>query len=171
MKRFKILNEWKPYSHQIKPFNFIIIETSMESRQHNRKDIKPTIPYLKDYSMAPYKEFIDYHSGEVMKGARYWKPMDVIFQEYLDHPESKFDGHTGILQRKHILVSQIRYIGKESNRLEETDVMGLGQDGYEVYGSNPIGIDLNDPEVIKHMTPKMAKMWGISRGRLNYIKI
>ena len=96
-------------------------------------------------------------TGEIMKGARYWKPMDVIFHEYLDHPESKFDGDTGILQRKNIQVSQIRYIGKESNRLEETDVIGVGKDGYEVYGSNPVGIDLSDPEVIKYLTPKMAK--------------
>jgi len=42
--------------------------------------------------------------------------------------------------------------------------MGVGKNGYEVYGSNPVGIDLTDPEVIRHMTPKMAKKLGITKG-------
>ena len=111
-----------------------------------------------------------YHTVEVFKEARYWKPMDIIFEEYLDHPESKFDGDAGILQRKHIHVNQIRYISKESNRLEEMDVIGVGKDGYEVYGSNPLGIDLTNPEVIRHFTPKMASKWGISKDQLNNIR-
>jgi hypothetical protein len=79
-----------------------MIGTSMENHFYNRKDIKPTISYTKDYSLSPYEEFIDYHTEEKMKGARYWKPIDVIFQEYLDHPESKFDGTIGKLDRKEI---------------------------------------------------------------------
>jgi len=147
-----------------------MVGTAMDSRQYNRKDIKPTILFMRDYNLAPYKEFIDYYTGDVMNGARYWKPMDIIFQEYLNHSESKFEGHNGTLERKHILVSQIRYIGKESNRLEETDVMEVGKDGYEVYRSNPVGIDLTNPKVIQHLTPRMAKKYEITRGQLNYWK-
>ena len=59
--------------------------------------------------------------------------MDVIFQDYLDRLGSKFDGNTGTLQRKNIEEGKITYIGKESNKLEETDVLGVGKNGYEIY--------------------------------------
>ena len=48
--------------------------------------------------------------------------------------------------------------------------MGVGKDGYEVYGSNLVGIDLTDPEVVQHITPKMARKWGISKDQLNNIR-
>jgi hypothetical protein len=133
MKRLQILNKGKSDIRKIKPFNFIMVGTSMESRYQYRKDIKPYIPYTKDYYLTPYQEFIDYHTGEVMKGSRYWKPIDVIFQEYLGHPEAKFDGKIGKLEKKYIEVGQITYIGKESNKLEENDALGVGKDGYEIY--------------------------------------
>jgi hypothetical protein len=64
-----------------------------------------------------------------------------ILREYEFHPESKCadaDGNTcekqpvGPLQRRHICVNLIKYIGKESNQLEEVDA-GLIHSGQSVY--------------------------------------
>jgi hypothetical protein len=76
------------------------------------------IPFTKNYREAPYKPFIDYHTGEWMKGIQYWKSMEEVFWDFYTHPESKFDEETSILERKHLQVGSILHIGKESNKLE-----------------------------------------------------
>ena len=53
MKRFKGLNKGKPPRGRMKRFNFVMIGTSIEPRKHTLKAIKPTIPFSKDYHMAP----------------------------------------------------------------------------------------------------------------------
>src|SRR6202022_2512019 len=53
-----------------------------------------------------------------------------VLREYEVHPESKCadaDGKpcgkqtVGLLQRRHVRIDQIKYVGKESNNLEEVD--------------------------------------------------
>jgi hypothetical protein len=39
--------------------------------------------------------------------------------QYIEHPESKFDGDIGILERKHIQATGLIYIGKEANNIED----------------------------------------------------
>ncbi|WMW23199.1 hypothetical protein RE476_05045 [Methanolobus mangrovi] len=39
--------------------------------------------------------------------------------EYANHPEPKFDGDVGILERRHVYADSVIYIGKESNNIEE----------------------------------------------------
>jgi hypothetical protein len=64
-----------------------------------------------------------------------------VLREYEFHPESKCadaDGSTcnkqtvGLLQRRHIRIDQIKYIGKESNHLEAVDA-GLIHSEQNVY--------------------------------------
>ncbi len=62
--------------------------------------------------------------------------MDEVLFEYMTHPESKFEGDKGILTRKHVKVRRIVYIGKESDKLEESSVLGVREDGYPVYQSD-----------------------------------
>ena len=39
--------------------------------------------------------------------------------QYADHPEHKLDENAGFLRRRHIKASEIAYIGKEANSIEE----------------------------------------------------
>ncbi len=45
----------------------------------------------------------------------------------------KFDYIDGIAERKHITIDRVRYIGKESNNLEESLVTGIDDDSYLEY--------------------------------------
>ena len=53
--------------------------------------------------------------------------------QYIRHNDNKFDYIDGIAERKHIIVDRIRYIGKESNNLDESMVLGLDDDSYLEY--------------------------------------
>lgn len=41
-----------------------------------------------------------------------------MFIDYIDHPEAKFEGDVGILQRRHLKPKGCVYIGKEANKVE-----------------------------------------------------
>ena len=133
---FKVLtknkNKDKPLEKQIKPFNFMLVGVS----NFEGKDgltVKPLVPYTKNHQGIVYGDFIDYQSGKVMNGIEYWKPMHTVFWDYLNHPESKFDGNTGKLERKHLHVRTIMHIGKESDNLDVANVMGVQDGAYTVY--------------------------------------
>ena len=68
-----------------------------------------------------------------------------VMQEYEVHPESKCadaDGRpcgkqtVGLLQRRHVRIDQIKYIGKESNNLEDVE-SGLQHSAENVYTEYP----------------------------------
>lgn len=39
--------------------------------------------------------------------------------QYVDYPESKFDGDIGILEREYVYADGLVYIGKEANNIGE----------------------------------------------------
>ena len=50
------------------------------------------------------------------------------------HNDNKFDyDNEGIEHRKYIKAERIRYIGKESNNLEEASFLGIDDDSYLEY--------------------------------------
>ncbi|WP_084272643.1 hypothetical protein [Picrophilus oshimae] len=54
--------------------------------------------------------------------------------QYIRHDDHKFDyDDEGITHRKHIIANRIRYIGKESNNLDESMVIGIDEDSYLEY--------------------------------------
>ena len=73
------------------------------------KDVKPISAYSKNSQSVVHKLFINYNSGKILIGMRYWKNLaDIIFQ-YANHPESKFlngDKH-GKLERRNLEVSGV----------------------------------------------------------------
>ena len=87
-----------------------------------------------------------------MRGTSYWKDIRQIFWDYVNHPESKFDGETGNLRRKNLLVSNIVTIGKESYDLEETDILGLDETSVLEYNNTKLTI-----KKFFEMKPKDAK--------------
>jgi hypothetical protein len=88
-------------------------------------------------ALAPYQPFIDATTGKLYtEGTEiYWKTLDKTVEEYADHPESKFqNGHAiGTMKRRHVGVSSILHIGKETNELEETEILGLDEKAYVQY--------------------------------------
>ena len=81
------------------------------------------------------------------------------------HNDKKFDyNNEGIAHRKHVVVNRIRYIGKESNNIDESYVFGIDNDSYLEY-ENPEDFR----QWILSLKPKNVKDKGISeRGLRNF---
>jgi len=45
-----------------------------------------------------------------------------VFLDYIDHPEAKFDGKIGVLERKQVHADSVVYIGKEANNIDEQEL-------------------------------------------------
>jgi len=66
----------------------------------------------------------------------YWYTLDAILTKYVRHCDYKFDyDNQGIAHRKHIVVNRIRYIGKESNNLEDNQ-LGIEEPDYTEYAKD-----------------------------------
>jgi hypothetical protein len=166
--RFKALNDGKPYCEQIKPFNFMLVGTNRQNNPETGKPIIPIVPFSRYPQTIVHDDFVDYNSGGIMNGLEYWCPLDTMFHDYKNHPETKFDGETGVLKRKHLIIKSIIHIGKESDRLEETETLGLNGDSYSIYSCNLT--DVKNIEELKNMIIGLrlgiAKQYGISKQTL-----
>jgi hypothetical protein len=103
------------------------------------------LPFIKEtdkrFEEIPYHPFINYKTGDYYPSEGsvdtkfYWKPLSGLLEEYIKHPESKSSGNVGHLERKHLVIdeSSIHYIGKESNELEKSEVLGVNTDNYTEY--------------------------------------
>ena len=119
--QFTKLNQGKPFAEQIKAHNFFYVgmEKIIKDKYGNETRVKPIAPYCETPQEAIHKPFINKYDGEIRCGPQYWKPLNEVFFDYINHPESKFEGTTGLLQRKHLTIKEFTYIGKESDKLEE----------------------------------------------------
>jgi hypothetical protein len=85
----------------------------------NDKNVKLITSFSKTPNEAIYKPFIDRKTGKIIDGMQYWKPLSEELAQYINHKEHKLEGETGVLQRRHIVVDNLNYIGKEANNIEE----------------------------------------------------
>lgn len=124
LNRFKKLNKGKDWKEQIKPFNFFLV--AFQAIIEDGKAVKPLAPFTKDYQKIVYEPFIDYETGEIKEGSKYFKPLIRTILQYVDHLENKFDGDIGVLKRKHIRADGLIYVGKEANNIDDQplDVTG-----------------------------------------------
>ncbi|MEX0764221.1 MAG: hypothetical protein WEC35_07645 [Nitrosopumilaceae archaeon] len=159
MRRFAKLNKRKSYEQKIKPYNFCLVGFG------NSENVKPLGVYKKNSQEAVFDKFIDYNTGQIMQGIQFWKSMEQIFWDYVNHSESKFNGNVSILQRKNLKITNIAYIGKESNDLEESEVVGIDDETYLQYQNEKIPI-----KKILNLTPKEAKKCGIVKTQLYRIR-
>jgi hypothetical protein len=147
-------NKGNEYSDQIKPFNFLL--TCHINPFGHPLGADPTRFHLiSQYEIDSKKwlqqKWIDQYTGKDYristsgnlggKQTARVKTLGEVIEEYEFHPESKCahaDGHSatrqtrGLLQRRHISIDCIRYIGKESNRLDEVH-SGLIHSSENVY--------------------------------------
>ena len=161
MKSLAKFNEGKPYCDQIKPFNFLLTchlkqlghPPGMDPEHFHLIAPYSTDPkgwvragWINQYDPNPGKTYRITTAGQHgdRRTARVKTYGDVI-EQYEYHPESKCadaDGNpcgkqaVGLLGRRHIRVDQIRYIGKESNNLEDVE-SGLIHAAQNVYTEYP----------------------------------
>lgn len=136
LRRVKTLNEGSRPDGQIKPYNFVLVGSpTMVSK--NGEPIIPITRFTSEYGQAPYQPFVDTKSGRLYEENTelYWKTLKRTVEEYIDHPESKFENgeRCGTMHRRHLAVDSIRYIGKEANELEESEILGTDDESYVEY--------------------------------------
>ena len=126
------------------------------------------------YDQVPYMEFLDYKTGKMyphegsLDTKHYWKMLDQVFEDYIDHPEAKSDGDVGVLQRKHLEMDKdsIKYVGKEVNELEFSRVRGVfAEDNNEYVNHQKIL-----REKIMKLTLEKASEIGIDRREFYRLK-
>lgn len=154
MKVLKDFNANKVYVQQIKPFNFLL---SCHVRPLGHPvGVDPTrfhliAPYEINPAMWTKMNWIDQYTGKqflisvsgnysTRQTARVKTFADVI-ADYAFHAESKCANAQGavsgrdtlgLLQRRHVKIDRVRFIGKESNELEEVDA-GMVHSLQDVY--------------------------------------
>jgi len=125
------MNENKPFNKKIKPFNFMLVSSE-------KNDVIPCLPYDENTLGIQYKPFVDYKTDTAsdrlpLPSDAYWYTLDDILTKYVRHNDNKFDyDNEGIAHRKHTVVNRIRYIGKESNNIQDI-VTGIAELDYLEY--------------------------------------
>jgi len=137
------LNEGKSYPDQIKPFNFLLT-CHVNSLGHppgtDPERFHLIAPYESDSKRWLKTDWIDQYTGKKYRittagyhGTRQTarvKTYGDVLREYEFHPEAKCADAKGnpcgkqtigLLQRRHVRIEQIKYIGKESNSLEDVE--------------------------------------------------
>ena len=154
MRAFGTFNEGKCYTAQIKPFNFVLtcqVRALGHPTGASPERFHLIAPYSADSRLWLKHHWTNQYTGELcritteghhggLKTARV-KTYGEILREYEFHPESKCadaDGNAcekqtvGLLQRRHIEIDLVRYIGKESNALEDVEA-GMIHSAVSVY--------------------------------------
>ena len=154
MNPFLKLNKGKKYCDQIKPFNFVMtchVKPFGFPFRADPERFHLVAPYDMDSRNWLKARWFDEYSGEEYgittdrpTGDRYTarvKTYGEVVEEYEFHAESKcadpFGNECGkdtrgLLQRRRVRISEIKFIGKESNSLEEVEA-GLVHNRRNVY--------------------------------------
>ncbi len=196
MRPLSGLNERKAYPDQIKPFNFLL--TCHVSPLGHPIGTDPAhfhliAPYESDPRKWPKLNWIDQYSGKRFRvttlgqhGTRLTarvKTYGDILRGYEFHPASKCadaEGRAsgkqtlGLLQRRHIRIDLVRYIGKESNLLEdvESGMLHSEEHAYTEY-PDPRRDEWRTkivPALKKIQLSQLQKMSGLSRSALKELR-
>jgi hypothetical protein len=157
MRALASFNQDKPYAKQIKPFNFLLTAHVRELghptgvdperfhliapyEQNSRKWL--ALPWIDEHSHKRYCVTTSYTQSRTTASL---KTYGDVLQAYEYHPEPKCAGPdgkpcskqtVGLLSRRHVRIEQQRFIGKESNLLEEVEE-GSIHDATSVYTEYP----------------------------------
>lgn len=176
MRPLESMNAGKKYSDKIKPFNFLL--TCHVKQLGHPVGIDPArfhliAPYNSDPKTWLKSDWIDQYSGNVYRittdghngtgRTACVKTYGDVLRDYEFHPESKCadaEGKpcgkqtVGLLRRRHIRIDLIKYIGKESNSLEDVE-SGLIHSTDNVYTEYP---DPNRDEWSTTIAPALSKV-------------
>ncbi|MEM2160932.1 MAG: hypothetical protein QXN55_08270, partial [Candidatus Nitrosotenuis sp.] len=159
--RFGVLNDGKPYSEIVKPYDSVLIGNAYKKDHKSGIPIVPFVPKIEDLDEAPFGEFIDYKSGILYPNSNsldsqyYWKPMSKSFSEY-----RKYDSEN-VLKRKYLVFGKesLKYVGKEINELEASTVLGVSKEDSIEYENQ----DEKIRRIIENLTEEKARELGIPR--------
>lgn len=150
LRWFDPYNAGRSYREQVKPFGFLLAMRAKpdwsgeriaavngsRGRPPKSRHPKPVSPFDSDPATAAVMAF-DRESGKPVPTSALQTYAEALAQYHL-HPESKFLGadycDRGTTRRRHIRVSGVRHIGKESNDWERQAVLGLAADADFDYG-------------------------------------
>ena len=150
LRWFDKYNDGLPYSRKLKPFGFVsafsarvvIEQRPSKSRSANSKahsQLKPVAPFDNNPIIAAQNAF-DRITREPIP-VEYLKTYQQALAQYHLHPEDKFlNGDfldRGTTIRRHVRVTEIEYIGKESNKWEDQYYFGFDPEEEIHYGSKP----------------------------------
>lgn len=137
----RVWNHEQPYPEQVKPFNFVsAVYVRREHRPPGSKDKFQLIrPFSTDNSVIMERIWTNkYQVGSEYRITNKFQLMDDaipvvtyadVAREYAIHPEPKSIDHegnragihtVGRLYRSHVVLAGLDYVGKESNKVEET---------------------------------------------------
>ena len=169
LRRFNKMNGVKNLKHRIRPFSFVTVGIGYRLDDSTKQPIIPMLPYTEHTNKIKYMPFVDYKTGKIYSEHTeyYWKPMSELFFDYINHKEEKFEGNIGLLKQRHVKITGLEYIGKESNSLEESETIGVQEDNYVYYSKNQ---EKKITERIETLTLNKAKQIGMKRWQYNYIK-
>jgi hypothetical protein len=154
LRWFDEYNDGLPYAQKLKPFGFVsafsalalIGVPSSKSKAKARTSpsgvpLKPVGPFDKNPAAAAENAF-DRITRKPIAIAHLKTYRQALAQYHL-HPEDKFlNGDyldKGTTISRHVRVTEIEYIGKESNKWEDQYYFGFDPDEEIHYGSRPIG--------------------------------
>jgi hypothetical protein len=158
MRALAGFNEGKLYAAKVKPFNFLLachVKQLGHPTGTDPERFHLIAPYESDPRRWLKMNWIDQYTGNQYRittaenhGSRKTarvKTYGEVLREYEYHPEAKCadaDGKIcdkqtiGLLQRRHVHVDLIKFVGKESNHLEDVDA-GLIHSEQSVYTEYP----------------------------------
>ena len=146
LQAFRFYNARLPFAERVKPSNFLMSVHLAGFEASARGHFHLVAPYNRDPRQWRKMRWTDIYSGKTFaittsassaSAVRVKSYCDVI-EEYRTHPEYKSlgaDGSTpsresrGLLRRRSVCVRGVRYIGKESNKIEDVEVGLVGELG------------------------------------------
>lgn len=150
LRWFKGYNANRQYRDKVKPFGFLlsmsvspfasseqIVDLAAGTKRRPKaRPLKPAAAYDTDHAKAAASAFCR-DSGERVPSDMLKTYAETLAQYHL-HPESKFlngsYGDKGTTQRRHVQMSGVCNIGKESNDWETQAVLGFDPDAAPDYG-------------------------------------
>ena len=184
LRWFKHYNDRRSYRDQVKPFGFLLnlsadplaatetFDHKRKGRPRKAKAAKPIAPFDRDPAIVALTAF-DRDTGEHI-AAEALKTYAQSLAQYHLHPEAKFL-HGGFVDRgptarRHVAVTGVRHIGKESTDWEEQMFLSLNADPVPDYGSAPV-LDvalLANIQVLNRQLGRtaLARELGLSMARL-----
>lgn len=171
LRWFKGYNANRKYRDKVKPFGFLlsmsiklftnseqILDLSACAKRRKKVQlVKPAAAYDTDHAKAAASAFCR-DSGEPVQPDMLKSYAEALAQYHL-HPESKFlngsYGEKGTTQRRHVQMSGVFNIGKESNDWETQAVLGFDPDAAPDYG-----MSAGDLAAIPARLKSLAKIMG-----------
>ncbi|HVA86259.1 MAG TPA: hypothetical protein VNF73_08095 [Candidatus Saccharimonadales bacterium] len=151
---FDCRNAGRPYADQVKPFGFLLVGHAdpLAALPPGLGDgpVTPVAPYSTDVAGFLGWDWVDRRTGRPVRvttreggepGRVRLKTYRDVVEAYVAHHEEKSGragarrgriGSVGVLPRLHVVATEVRHIGKESNKLDEED-QGFALDAEDAF--------------------------------------